>query len=171
MLRNKIEIIVLLAAAIPAPSLAAQSFCDLVPAAAVQAALGLSTPLTATPDTQGGNGCDYKGAAPGPITVKADTSDDSGMYRTIFNQRLTMLGPNAKLVSGVGDAAYYDESHGEQIPKYPSVVFSKQDIVFRAKGKIVSVLCLIQGKGVPKSAVLALAQLIITKPINTLKTP
>ncbi len=56
----------------------AQSLCDLMPAAQVQSTLGLTTPLTATPNTEGGNGCDYKDAAAGPVIVMADSSDDSG---------------------------------------------------------------------------------------------
>jgi sugar lactone lactonase YvrE len=140
-----------------------------LPASAVQSALGLATPLTATPDTDGGNGCDYKGAAPGPIVVMADTSDSSGIVGTMFNQQLTKLGPNATLLSGVGEAAYYSESHHQQIPRYPGVAFSKQDLAFRAKGKIVSFVCTFRGNGVPKSAAIALAQLALSKPINTLK--
>jgi hypothetical protein len=169
MLRSKLGIAILFTAIFPTTTLSAQSLCNLLPAPAVQSALGLTTPLTATPDTDGGNGCDYKGATPGPIIVMADTSDSSGIVGTMFNQRLTKLGPNAALVSGVGEAAYYDESHHQQIPKYPGVVFSKQDVVFRAKGKIVSFVCTFQGNGVPKSTILALAQLALSKPINTLK--
>jgi hypothetical protein len=57
----------------------AQSLCDLLPAPAVKATLGLTGDLSAKPNTEGGNGCDYKGAAVGPTTVIADSSDDAGM--------------------------------------------------------------------------------------------
>ena len=88
-------------AAIPA---SAQSLCELVPAAVVQSTLGIPVTLTAAPNTQGGNGCDYKGASTGPITLTADTISDAGIYKTIFDQRLHSLGPTQQLVSGVGDA-------------------------------------------------------------------
>ncbi len=99
-------------AAIPAT---AQSLCELVPAAVVQSTLGISVTLTAAPNTQGGNGCDYKGASTGPITITADTVSDAGIYKTIFDQRLRGLGPTQQRVSGVGDAAYYDFKPRQQI--------------------------------------------------------
>jgi hypothetical protein len=152
-------------------SAAAQSFCDLVPASVVQATLGTSTTLTATPNTQGGNGCDYKGMEAGPVTITADSSDDSGIYKTIFNQRLGQLGPGGQPVSGLGDAAYYIENHSQQIAKYPNLGYTQQVLVFRAKGKIISYICMIPNSGVPKAKVLALGQLTLSKPINTLKNP
>jgi hypothetical protein len=158
----------LICGAIPA---SAQSLCDLVSAAIVQSTLGISVPLNATPNTQGGNGCDYKGAATGPTTVIADTVSDSGMYRTIFDQRLHTLGPTQQLVSGIGDAAYYDLKQDQQIPKYPGVNFTQQSIVFRAKGKIVNFILMVAGNGVPKASMLALATYTISRPINTLKDP
>src|ERR1039458_9936713 len=105
-------------AAIPA---SAQSLCELVPAAVVQSTLGISVTLTAASNTQGGNGCAYKGASTGPLTLTADTISDAGIYKTIFDQRLHSLGPTQQLVSGVGDAAYYDFKQRQQIPKYPGV--------------------------------------------------
>jgi hypothetical protein len=155
-------------AAIPA---SAQSLCDLVPAAVVRSTLGISVTLTATPNSQGGNGCDYKGTSTGPITVRADTISDTGVYKTIFDQRLRSLGPTEQLVSGIGDAAYYDFRDNQQIPKYQDLNFTQQDIVFRAKGKIVNFSLMIPGKGVPKASMLALANYTISKPINTLKDP
>ena len=149
----------------------AQGFCDLLPASAVQSTLGISTALTATPNTEGGNGCDYKGMAAGPVTIIADSSDDTGMYRAIFNQQLSRPGPNGQAISGLGDAAFCVESHHQQIPKYPGVMYSKQDLVFRGKGKIISYICMIPGNGVSRAAVLALGQLTLSKPINTLKNP
>jgi hypothetical protein len=169
MLRKKIGVAILFAAAIPATSLTAQSLCDLLPASAVQSALGLSTPLTATPNTQGGNGCDYKVASPGPIVVMADTADDSGFTQTYFNQRLSQPGSGGQAISGIGDGAYYTENRRNSFPKYPGINFAKQDLVFRAKGKITSFVCTFQGNGVPKSALLALGQLALSKPLNTLK--
>jgi hypothetical protein len=155
-------------AAIPA---SAQSLCELVPAAVVQSTLGISVTLTAAPNTQGGNGCDYKGASTGPITLTADTVSDAGIYKTIFDQRLGSLGPTQQRVSGVGDAAYYDFKPRQQIPKYPGVNFTQQSIVFRAKGKIVNFILMIPGDGVPKASMMALATYAISKPINSLKDP
>jgi len=155
-------------AAIPA---SAQSLCELVPAAVVQSTLGIPVTLTAAPNTQGGNGCDYKGASTGPITLTADTISDAGIYKTIFDQRLHSLGPTQQLVSGVGDAAYYDLKQQQQIPKYPGVNFTRQSIVFRAKGKIVNFILTIPGDGVTKASMLALANYTISKPINSLKDP
>jgi hypothetical protein len=43
--------------------------------------------------------------------------------------------------------------------------------VFRAKGKIVSFIVMTPGNGLPKSAILSLGALAISKPINTLKDP
>jgi hypothetical protein len=75
---NQVALLVtIICAAIPA---SAQSLCELVPAAVVQSTLGISVTLTAAPNTQGGNGCDYKGASTGPITLTADTISDAGMY-------------------------------------------------------------------------------------------
>jgi hypothetical protein len=137
----------------------------------VQSTLGISATLTATPNTEGGNGCDYKGASTGPITLDADTVSDAGMYKTIFDQRLHNLGPNEQLVSGIGDAALYELRQDQEITKYPGVSFTQQSIVFRAKGKIVNFILMIPGKGVPKASMLALATYTISKPINTLKDP
>jgi hypothetical protein len=119
----------------------------------------------------GGNGCDYKGTSTGPLTLTADTISDAGLYKTIFDQRLHSLGPTKQLVSGVGDAAYYDFKQHQEIPKYPGVNFTQQSIVFRAKGKIVNFILMIPGDGVPKALMLALATYTISKPINTLKDP
>ena len=166
---HRLALLVIIACtAIPA---SAQSLCDLVPAALVQSTLGLSATLTAAPNTQGGNGCDYKGASTGPITLTADSISDAGIYKTIFDQRLHSLGPSQQLVSGVGDAAYYDLKQLQQIPKYPGVNFTQQSVVFRAKGKIVNFILMIPGGGVTKASMLALAAYTISKPINTLKDP
>ena len=162
-------LVTLTCAAIPAT---AQSLCDLVPAAVVQSTLGISATLTAAPNTQGGNGCDYKGASTGPITLTADTISDTGVYKTIFDQRLHSLGPTQQVVSAiVGAAAYYDSRQDQQIPKYPGINFTQQSIVFRAKGKIVNFILMIPGDGVPKASMLALATYTISKPIDTLKDP
>jgi hypothetical protein len=145
--------------------------CELVPAAVVQSPLGIPVTLTAAPNTQGGNGCDYKGASNGPITLTADTISDAGVYKTIFDQRLRSMGPTQHLVSGVGDAAYYDLKQGQQIPKYLGVNFTQQSIVFRTEGKIVNFILMIPGDGGPKASMLALATYTISKPIDRLKDP
>ena len=44
-------------------------------------------------------------------------------------------------------------------------------IVFRAKGKIVNLILMIPGDGIPKALMLALATYTISKPINSLKDP
>jgi hypothetical protein len=59
----------------------AQSLCDLLPATVMKSALGLTGDLSAKPNTEGGNGCDYKSAAVGPTTVIADSSDDAGHHQ------------------------------------------------------------------------------------------
>jgi hypothetical protein len=161
-------LVALICAAIPA---SAASLCDLVPAAVVQSTLGISATLTAAPNTQGGNGCDYKGVSSGPITLTADTISDAGVYKTIFDQRLHRLGPTQQPVSGIGGVAYYDFRPDQQIPKYPGITFTQQSIVFRAKGKIVNFILMIPGDGVPKASMLALATYTISKPIDTLKDP
>jgi len=160
--------VVRIGASIPA---AAQSLCGLVPAATVQSTLGITASLTATPNTEGGNGCDYKGASTGPITITADAISDTGIYKTIFDQRLHKLGPSERLVTGIGDAAYCDLKQHQQIPKYQGINFTQQSIVFRAKGKIVNFILMIPGDGVPKASMLALANFAISKPIDTLKDP
>jgi hypothetical protein len=149
----------------------AQSLCDLLPATVMKSALGLTGDLSAKPNTEGGNGCDYKSAAVGPTTVIADSSDDAGIIRTIFDQRMKMLVPGGQAISGVGDVAYYEEKKNQQIPKFPGQNFTQQSLVFRAKGKIVSFIVMTPGDGVLKSALLALGALAISKPINTLKDP
>src|SRR5208337_270150 len=123
------------------------------------------------PNMEGGNGCDYKGASAGPITLTADSIADGGMYKIIFDQRMKSLGPTQQLVSGIGDAAYYDFKPLQQIPKYPGVNFTQQSIVFRAKGKIVNFILMIPGDGVPKASMLALATYTVAKPIDALKDP
>jgi len=154
-----------------APCMRAQSLCDVLPASAVKSTLGLTGDLSSKPNTEGGNGCDYKGAAIGPTTVIADSSDDAGIFRTIFDQRMKMLRPGEQAISGVGDAAYYAERDSQQIPRFPGQEFTQQSLVFRAKGKIVSFIVMTPGNGLPKSAILSLGALAISKPINTLKDP
>ncbi len=76
-------LLTMICAAIPD---SAQSLCELVPAAIVQSTLGIPVTLAAAPTTQGGNGCDYKGASTGPITitVTADAISDAGMHKRPF---------------------------------------------------------------------------------------
>ena len=164
--RNMTFVVALASCGWFAASARAQSFCDLLPASAVQQALGISGNLKATPNTEGGNGCDYKLDANGPTTVMADSTDDSGIYTTIFNQRLSTMKADAR-VSGIGDAAYYDQRNNQQIPSMPNKNFTQQSLVFRGKGKIVSFIVMLQGSGVPKAAILSLGALALSKPINT----
>jgi len=156
--------------AVSALPLTAQSLCDLVPESVVQSTLGVTTPLTATPNTEGGNGCDYKGMAAGPIWIKADDTDYSGIYKTIQDQQFTHLPYGAKLVAGVGDKAYYSESHGENIAGY-QLSYSKQALVFVAKGKIISFIFMLLNQGASKESILALGKYTLAKPIETLKMP
>jgi hypothetical protein len=65
----------------------------------------------------------------------------------------------------------YDFKTGQQIPKYPGINFTQQSIVFRAKGKIVNLILMIPGGGVPRASMLALATYTIFKSIDTLKDP
>ena len=149
----------------------AQSFCDLVPAATVKSTLGLAEKLVAKPKSEGGTGCQYKSNVPGPLILIADTSDASGMRGTMFEQRLTSLGPNAQLIQGLGEAAYYSETDNEQIPKFPGVPYTQQSVVFRAKGKIISLVVTTPGSGIPKEALESLATLAASKPLDTLLDP
>ena len=149
----------------------AQNFCDLVPAAIVKSTLGLTDKLSAKPKGDGMPGCQYKGSTPGPFTLVADASDASGMRGTMFEQRLTSLGPNAKLIPGLGEAAYYSQTDNEQIPKFPGVTYTQQLIVFRAKGKIISLVVTTPGAGIPKEALESLATLAASKAIETLPDP
>ena len=146
----------------------ALSLCDLVPASVVQSTLGITTPLTATPNTEGGNGCDYKGMAAGPIWIKADDTDYSGIYKTIQDQQFTQLPYGSTLVPGLGDKAYYSENHDQNIAGY-QLNYTKQALVFVAKGKIVSFIFMLLDKGAPKANVLALGKYALAKPIETLK--
>ncbi|MGO8858325.1 MAG: hypothetical protein ACLQO1_21830 [Steroidobacteraceae bacterium] len=149
----------------------AQSFCDLVPASAVAATLGIPANFAAKPNVQGGNGCDYKGEAGKPDIAVADASDDSGMMKTLSDMRFKSLGPNDERVSGIGDAAIY---YGKTVayPRLAEPQYFQQGIVIRAKGKYVSFEVTLPGnKGVPKAAMLSLGQLIVSKPIDTLKDP
>jgi hypothetical protein len=148
----------------------ALSLCDLVPASVVQSTLGITTPLTATPNTEGGNGCDYKGMAAGPIWVKADDTDYTGIYKTIQDQQFTQLPYGSTLVPGLGDKAYYSENHDQNIAGY-QLNYTKQALVFVAKGKIVSFIFMLLDKGAPKANVLALGKYALAKPIETLKMP
>jgi hypothetical protein len=148
----------------------AQSFCDLVPASAVSTALGVPN-LTAKPNTTGGNGCDYRTKPGAPAAVIADSSDYTDIYKTIFDQRLARLSHGDTLLQGVGDAGYYSFQDGQNVPSDLTQSYTKQSIVFRAKGKIVSFIIFLPGKGLPKTAVLALGQMTAAKPINTLKSP
>jgi hypothetical protein len=167
-MRSMYPALLLVALAVPA---SAQSFCNVVAASEVKAALGLAGNLTAKPNTEGGNGCDYTLDGAVTTTVKADASDAAGMVGTIFDIRLKNLGPDAQIVSGVGETAYYDYRTGQNIPKDHTQAYTQQSIVFRAKGKIVSYIILTPKKGVPKAGVLALGTLTVAKPINTLKDP
>jgi len=148
-----------------------QSFCDLVPAAVVKSTLGLTDKLAAKRETEGSTGCQYKSSAPGPIILIAHASDASGMRGTMFEQRLTSLGPNAELIQGLGEAAYYSQTDNEQFPKFPGVTYTQQSVVFRAKGKIISLLLTTPGAGVPKETLRSLATLAESKALETLFDP
>jgi hypothetical protein len=152
-------------------SASAQSFCDLLPAATVKAALGLTGNLTAKPDTDGGNGCDYTLDTPGPTTVIADSSDYKGIIKTMFDQRMATLKGTMTKLPGLGDAAYYDFKDHQQIPRFQGTNFTQQSIVFVAKGKLITYIIMTAGPGLPKSAVVSLGTLTISKPIDTLKDP
>jgi hypothetical protein len=157
--------------ALLAPPAFAQNFCDLVPASAVKSTLGIAEKLVAKPITEASNGCHYMENGHGPIILIANTSDASGMRGTMFEQRLTSLGPNAQLIQGLGEAAYYSETDNEQIPKFPGVTYTQQSVVFRAKGKIVSLTVTTAGSGIPKEALQALANLVVSKPLDSLVDP
>src|ERR1017187_9704748 len=91
MRNNQVALLVtMICAVIPA---SAQSLCELVPAAVVQSTLGISVTLTAASNTQGGNGCAYKGASTGPLTLTADTISDAGIYKTIFDHACIAWAP------------------------------------------------------------------------------
>ena len=165
---NSVLIAFLAAVAVSAIPIRAQSLCDLVPAAAVQSTLGITTPLKATPNTDGGNGCDYKGMAAGPIWIKADDTDYTGIYKTIQDQQFTQLPYGSTLVTGIGDKAYYSENHGQNIAGY-QLNYTKQALVFVAKGKIISFIFVLLNQGAPKANVLALGKYTLAKPIETLK--
>ena len=167
---NSVLTAVLAAVAVAAIPVHSQSFCDLVPASVVQSTLGITTPLTATPNTEGGNGCDYKGMAAGPIWIKADDTDYTGIYKTIQDQQFIQLPYGSKLVPGLGDKAYYSENHDQQIPHY-QLNYTKQALVFVAKGKIISFIFVLLNEGAPKASVLALGKYTLEKPIEALKMP
>jgi hypothetical protein len=149
----------------------AQGFCALLPADAVKSTLGITVKLVAKATSETGNNCHYRVPAPGPVTVIADSGDATGMVGTMFDQRLTTLGPDSQLLPGVGEAAYYSQRDNEQIAKFPGITFTQQSIVFRAKGKIISLIVTTAGTGLPKAAIQSLAALALSKPIDTLQDP
>lgn len=149
----------------------AQNFCDLVPASVIKSNLGLTNKLEAKPITTGGNGCHYIENNKAPVPVVVDTSDASGMMGTLFTQRLASLGPNAQLIQGLGEAAYYSERDNLQMPKFPGATYTQQSIVFRAKGRIVSLIVTTAGSGIPKESLESLANLVASKPLETLIDP
>jgi hypothetical protein len=149
----------------------AETFCELVPAAAVKAALGITENLTAKPSDAAGTGCLYREDAPGPVTLIASSGNASGMMGTLFSQRMNSLSHNAQALPDVGEAAYYDETGNQQFAKFPGTTYTQQSIVFRAKGKIISLRVMTSGGGVTKTAVQSLATLTLSKPIETLEDP
>jgi hypothetical protein len=163
-LRNQLGLVVLAASgalwALPAD---AQSFCDLVPASEVKAALGVAGNLVGKPTREGGNGCAYStGEANVPNVVDANASDYVGIIKTIADTRFASPSPNEERITGLGEAAMYTSD----------TYSHRQSIFFRAKGKYVNLYVSAGGaKGVPKAAILSLAALVISKPINSLKDP
>jgi hypothetical protein len=141
----------------------AQSFCDLVPASEVKAALGITGNLMGKPTREGGNGCAYStGEANVPNVVDANSSDYAGIIKTVADTRFASPGPNEERVSGLGEAAIYTSN----------TYSHRQSIFFRAKGKYVNLYVSAGGtNGVPKAAIISLATLVVSKPINTLKDP
>ncbi len=164
-------ILTLTCAILAATPATAETFCDLVPAAAVKTALGITVNLSAKPSDQVGTGCLYREDAPGPVTVIASSADASGMTGTMFTQRMSSLGHNAQVLSDIGEAAYYNEDDNQQYAKFPGITYTQQSIVFRAKGKIISLKVITAGNGVPKAALQSLATLALSKPIDTLLDP
>jgi hypothetical protein len=169
--RTSAFLFALLASALLATPAIAENFCDLLPAATVKSTLGLTDKLSAKPKSEGSAGCEYKSSGAGPFVVVADASDESGMRGTMFEQRIATPGPYAKLIPGLGDAAYYSETDSVQMAKFPGVTYTQQSIVFRAKGKIVSLLVTTPGTGIPKEALQSLATLAASKAIESLPDP
>jgi hypothetical protein len=140
-----------------------------LPAETVKSTLGLIGNLTAKPNTEGGNGCDYKLDGAVSTTVIADASDDTGIVGMMFTKRVKDPGVGGQAVAGVGDTAYYMYQGGQNIPKDMTQSYTRQSLVLRAKGKIVSFIITTPQKGLPKDAVLALGKLTAAKAIDTLK--
>jgi hypothetical protein len=161
----------LLATALFATPAIAENFCDLISAGTIKSTLGLTDKLEAKAKSDGSAGCQYKTNTPGPFVVVADASDSSGMRGTMFDERIASPGPYAKLIDGLGEAAYYSETDNVQIPKFPGVTYTQQTVVFRAKGKIVSLLVTTPGTGISKDALKSLAALAASKAIETLPDP
>jgi hypothetical protein len=153
------------------PIARAQSLCDLLPASLVKSTLGLTSDLTAAPNTQGGNGCDYKSPGVGPLTVSADCGNESEMTKMMFNAEVKALGRGGQRLSGMGDDAFYDEKRNQQMPKYPGKRFTQQSVVIRAKGKVISLIVMTPEDGIAKAAVISLGTVTLSKPIGTLKDP
>jgi hypothetical protein len=156
--------------AVSATPLAAQSLCDLVPASVVQSTLGIATPLTAKPNPEAGNGCDYRGMARRAIWITANETDYSGIYKTVQDQLFTQLAYGSQPVPGLGDKAYYAERHGRQVAGR-DFYYTKQTLIFVAKGKVISFVFLLLNEGAPKANVLALGKYVLDQPIETLKVP
>lgn len=157
--------------AMAASAASAQTLCDLLPASAVQAALGIKDTLTAKVNTDGGQGCDYSTSAPGPLLAMLDVGDDKGVVKMVFDQRLKNLGPSDQRVPNLGDVAIYRPRLREQLPKYLPLIFTQQNLAIRAKGKYISLIIWLPGDGAPKATILALGSLLLSKPIEKLKDP
>jgi hypothetical protein len=167
--RISLLVVAMSGALLGAGSVTAQSFCDLVPAAAVKSALGITANLAAKPNMQGGNGCDYAAGGDGPAAVVADASDYTSVIKAVADARFA--GPllvGEELASGVGEVARYTR----KVADIRAVRYIQQGLFFRAKGKYVNFTVTTLGSsGLPKAAILALGTYIVAQPINTLKDP
>lgn len=128
----------------------AATFCDLLPASELATALHSANAIVATPTADGGNGCDYKTAMDGPHIGSANTTNYSGMMKTIVDTVRASPGVGSELVPGIGEWAVY-RGQSATFPNSSQKEYFQQSISFIAKGKYVTLRLTMPGRaGVPK---------------------
>jgi hypothetical protein len=162
----------LLAAGLLVPAIAAaQSLCDLIPAAKVEALLDLNARLVAAPDTDWGNGCDYSIPHSSEPIVEADTSDDIGIDSLELTNHESSLNDDDQQISGIGEMAIYTEDDHAQDPATPAVDYTRQSLIFRTDEKIVDFVIMTYRKSPSEAEVLSLGKFAASQPLDSLKDP
>jgi len=133
------------------PAMAA-SVCDAVPASAVIGALGLPGQLI---PNVAGSGCDYNMGEGAKVSVSVHMDADADGIKTMFDAGLKSHDSSYTKIAGVGDAATL---RSEKMNN-----FILESLVFRAKGKIVSLDIASYVGLLPNSAIVKLGALFASK--------